>query len=208
MPSIRRFLLRERVRHSYIFCIDRIWRKDGSWNAGKVLTWLEGPADREVRHGNSGPVNDTIGWSRAGIGDCEECNGPFGRRAYFGSSGLIAWKRQDWIGHIDDGTFIKIDESPHLLPSGTLLSIAYRNQEAGENSQKERENGNDSVGDLTFAYKLFTPFGLFVWAWACAVASRSLYVRTESRIVENIAFLIGLSGPVGAFFGLWWWVLN
>lgn len=82
---------------------------------------------------------------------------------------------------------------------GVVASLCPRHLSANAN--------NYDIGDLTFAYKLFAPFALAIWAFACAIAGRQIYIRTESRLFSAVAVLVGLSGPLGAFCGFWLWAL-
>jgi hypothetical protein len=111
------------------------------------------------------------------------------------------------IGNIYDRTVINVNKGPHLLTGGSLLPVADPNQESHEDRQKERQGSDNDISDFTFAYKLFAPFALGIWAFARAIIGRQIYIRTESRPVSSIAVLIGLSGPLGAFCGLLLWAL-
>jgi len=149
-----------------------------------------------------------IGWRRASVLDYELSKRTFGWGHNFSAGWSINRKRVEWARDIENRPPIQIDESPHLLASRPFLSTSYRNEQAGEDRQKEGKNGDDSISDLAFAYKLFAPFGWGICAFACAVASRSLYVRTESRVIEAVSFLLAICGPLGICYGLWWWALN
>lgn len=202
------FVLRKRIWHSNVFTIYAV-----RWNCRTrnfnilLLRSRERSSKREISHSYASPMSNLKGGSRTRI-----CYGQVSQRAFSGgknfcSSRIIARQCVDRISNIYDGSIIEIDERSHLLASCSFLLISYPDQQSRKNHQEKSQSSDDNVSDFTFAYKILAPLAWGIWSFACAVISRRIYIRTELPIIEAVSFVIGLSGPLGAFCGFWWWAL-
>jgi hypothetical protein len=152
---------------------------------------------------NSAKVADLIGRSISCIFNPDDCKRAFGWGKDLSPGRLIARQRIDGVSDIVEADCINIDKRTHLPTGGLFLSVAYPDQQTSENHQEKRQPSDDDISDLAFAYKVFAPFALGVWAFACAISGRQIYIRAESRLFSAVAVLIGLSGPLCAFCGFW-----
>ncbi len=187
--------------------IEALWRDSRTGRALHPTNWRQFSFERIFCDMDTGVMNNLKRRGRSAIPDREYSGGTFRWGNYFGPCRFVSRDGIMGMSYVVDRATVQIDERPQLSPRRFFLLIANPNQQASENHQKEGQACNDNVGDFALTYKFLAPFAWGAWAFTCAIISRFIYVRTESRPIEIFAILVALLGAAGAFGGLCLWAL-
>ncbi len=206
VPQPGYFLRGQRSEDIDPFRIDTFRWYGGIWRLFDFYNWWQFGSKWKFCDMNAGPMHYLESRRRSTVSDCKKDRWPFRGRYDLSPRGFVNRKGIEWIGDVVNRPSMHIDEGAQLSSSGFFLLVSDPNEETRKGHQKNSQTGDNNVGYFAFAYKLFTPFACGIWAFACAIIGRCIYVRTESPIIEMLALVIGLSGPLGAFCGLllWW----
>lgn len=145
---------------------------------------------------------------RPGVLDTQSNEWSFVWGNQFSPGRSVTGQFHQWISNIEHRGPVEKDKRAKMLTSGALLSESNPEKSEREGRQKDGQDRDNGVSDFALAYKFLSPFAWIIWASACAIIGRRIYVGTDSRVGEYAGTFVCFTGIAGAFCGMWAWALR